>query len=274
MTTLATIEGENSQLTKDPRQSTEVQPVSGKIFYATHYTKTTGIRWRTPRGGPLSFYTTWNMIFAIAATVITLISIPWLRIWPTTQKIAAFTVVPLAIAAIASIFCTTIVSQMLMSFNVEVERPENEPKEDKDKALCISIEFTQNMLAYNFIFHLGPLIFAVLLSLAITFIPAPSTLLGRSAVFLMSLLFLTIFCVAWLVTPSKVGVSQLDSYDNYEGEDEKDEPCTGVQKINRIYRDPPTWYMSIVFPGVALLTILFCAYVLYGACMSLGFKGF
>jgi hypothetical protein len=258
----------------DPHQATQVQPVSGKIFYATHYTKTTGIRWPTPRGGPLSFYTTWNMILGIAVTCITLVTIPWLRIWPITQKIAAFTVVPLAIAAIASIFCTAIVSQMLMSFNIKVERPTDEPHEDKDKSLCISIPFTQNMLAYNFIFHLGPLIFAILLSLAITFIPAPSTLLGRSSVFLMSLLFLTIFCVAWLVTPTKIGISQLDSYDNEEGEDEKDEPCTGFQKINRIYRNPPSWYMSVIFPGVAIMTMVFCAYVLYGASMSLGFKGF
>lgn len=258
----------------DPRQDTHVQPVSGKIFYATQYTKTTGIRWPTPRGGPLSFYTTWNMILGIAVTGITLVTIPWLRIWPITQKIAAFTVVPLAIAAIASILCTAIVSQMLMSFNIQVERPTDEPEEDKEKSLCISIPFTQNMLAYNFIFHLGPLIFAILLSLAITFIPAPSTLLGRSSVFLMSLLFLTIFCVAWLVTPTKIGISQLDSYDNDEGEEDKDEPCTGLQKIKRIYRNPPNWYMSIVFPGVALLTMVFCSYVLYGACMSLGFKGF
>lgn len=258
----------------DPRTTTEIQPVSGKIFYATHYTKTTGIRWPVPRGGPLSFYTTWNLILGVVATGLVLLTIPWLRIWPITQKIAAFTVVPLSIATIASIFCTAIVSQMLMAFNIQVERPTSEPDEDKSKSLCVSIEFTQNMLAYNFIFHLGPLLFAVLLSLAITFIPAPSTLLGRSAVFLMSLLFLTIFCVAWLVTPTKVGVSELDSYDNEEGESEKDEPCTGLQKINRIYRNPPSWYVAVIFPSIALLTILFCSYVLYGACMSLGFKGF
>ncbi len=258
----------------DPRESQALQPVSGKIFYATHYTKTTGIRWPVPRGGPLSFYTTWNLILGISVTAITLLALPWLRVWPITQKIAAFTVVPLAIATIASIFCTAIVSQMLMSFNIRVERPPSEPEEDKNKALCVSIDFTQNMLSYNFVFHLAPLIFAVLLSLAITFIPAPSTLLGRSAVFLMSLLFLTIFCVAWLVTPAKVGVSELDAYENEEGVDDKDEAVTGLEKIARIYRDPPVWYMGAVFPGIALLTILFCSYVLYGACMSLGFHGF
>ena len=262
------------------------EKVRGKIFYATHYTKTTGIRWPTPQGGPYAFYTTWNMILGLSVTGITLIAIPWLRIWPATQKIAAFTIVPLAIATIASIFCTAIVSQMLMAFNVNVERPDYEPEEDKKKDLCISIEFTQNMLMYNFIFHMGPLILAILLCLAITFIPAPSTLLGRSAVFLISFLFLTIFCVAWLVTPSKVETSDFDNhYDEETLEESKvqetetaknktENEYTGIDKINQIYRDPPSWYMTVVFPMVALLTILFCSYVLYGACMSLGFKGF
>lgn len=267
-------ESANSDAMTDPRQDVQKQPVTGKIFYATHYTKTTGIRWPVPRGGPMSFYTTWNMILGIATTGLALITIPWLRIWPITQKIAAFTVVPLAIATIGSIFSTAIVSQMLMAFNINVERPENEPEEDKDKSLCVSIGFIENMLSYNFIFHLGPLIFAVLLCLAITFIPAPSTLMGRSAVFLISVLFLTIFCVSWLVTPTKIGVAELDSYENSEGEDEKDEAVVGLQKIDRVYRSPPSWYVTIVFPGIALLSMIFCAYVLYGACMSIGFKGF
>ena len=249
-------------------------PVSGKIFYATHYTKATGVRWPVPRGGPLSFFTTWNSLAAVSVSTLALLTIPWLRIWPITQKIAAFTIVPLAIATIAAICCTAIVSQMLLAFNVKVERPLSEPVEDREKELCVSIDFINSMLSYNFVFHLAPLIFAVLLSLSITFIPAPSTLLGRSAVFLMSMLFLTVFCVTWLVVPTKIGVSELDAFDNTEGDEDKDEPCTGIQKINRIYRDPPTWYMSVVFPGIALLTMLFCAYVLYGACMSLGFQGF
>lgn len=246
--------------------------ISGKIFYVSQYTKTEGVRWPVPRGGPLSFFTTWNMIGAVGVSGLALLTIPWLRIWPITQKIAAFTIVPLSIAVIGLICATAIVSQMLFAFNTRVERPVHEPDEHKGKPLCVSIDFIQSMLGYNFVFHLGPLVFAVFLTLAITFIPAPSTILGRSAVFLVALLYMTIICVAWLVTPSNI--SPEESKETGLSQDEEGEPCTGINKINRIYRDPPLWYMGVMFPGIAVLTALFAAYVLYGACMSLGFQGF
>ena len=225
----------------------------GKIFGAT----------TTPNNKHLMASTTWRAMsfnhlnmFGIAITALALLTIPWLRIWPITQKIAAFTIVPLAIAAVASIICTAIVSQMLLSFSVDVERPENEPEEDKKKSLCISIDFVKKMLSYNFVFHLGPLLFAVLLCLAVTFIPAPSTLLGRSAVFLISLCSFPSLREL-LSTPTKV-VGQLDSYDNDEGEDEKDEAVTGT-KINRCI-DPPLCtpqYVSCVVHSMALFVPMY-----------------
>lgn len=274
MSELDTQQDLEAQMDNNPRQEIESQPVSGKIFYATHYTKTTGIRWPVPRGGPLSFYTTWNAIAAAGITLLAILTIPWLRIWPITQKIAAFTIVPISNATIASIFCTAIVSQLLFSFNIHVERPLDEPEEDKKKSLCVSIDFIQSMLAYNFIYHLGPLLGAVLLAVAVAFIPGPTTLLGRSVVFLISLLMFTIFVVAWLSTPTKIGISQLDSFENTEGEQEADEAVTGIEKIERIYRNPPMWYMSVVFPSIAILTLLFSSFALYGACSSVGIQEF
>lgn len=269
----------SSSSVEKPESEYEEQIISGKIFYATPYTKTQGVRWPVPRGGPLSFFTTWNMIGSTAITIITLIAIPWLRVWTITQKVAAFTIIPIANATIASILCTAIVSQMLFSFNLKIERPLDEPEEDKKKPLCVSIDFVKSMLSYNFIYHLGPLLFGVLLCIAVAFIPPPSTLLGRSAVFLTSLLYFTVFVVAWLLTPTQVGVSNAASSDLTKIEkpspnEESDEPVTGLEKIAKIYRDPPGWYMSVVFPGIALLSIVFCSFVLYGAGTTVGFQEF
>jgi hypothetical protein len=234
------------------------------VYYAQDHHKARHLKWPVPMGGPKSFYTTWNAAGSILITCLVLLCIPWMRIWPTTQKIAAFTVVPLAIAAMASIVCTTIVSQLMLAFNVRIDRSDDEPEEHRGKRLALGVHFVQKMLCYNFIWHLSILVLAVVLGLAITFMPSPSTLLGRGAVFLVSFLYFATFVLAWLLTPVEI-------------QHEEGKPTVtvmGWDKIKYVYRDPSAHYFTVVFPLVALLVLLVGNFALYGALNSHGMRGF
>lgn len=234
------------------------------VYYAEDDKKAHDLRWPVPLGGPFAFFTTWNALGAIVVTSIVILTIPWMRVWTKTQKIASFTIIPLAIAMMASIVCTTIISQMMLAFNVKIERGDQEPEDCKDKKLALGVSFVQKMLCYNFIYHLGPLIFAVILGMAIALIPGPSTLLGKGAVFLTSLVFFVIFVMAWLLT--KVELKQTEDGDPTS--------AIGWDKIKYVYRDPPQYYFSLVFPLIALLVMIVGVFALYGACSPMGFRGF
>lgn len=234
------------------------------VYYTEEHQKATHLLWPVPRGSSFAFFTTWNALGSILVTCIVLLTLPWMRIWPTTQKIAAFTVVPLAIAMMAAIVCTTIISQMMLAFNVKIDRSPHEPDDHKHKGLALGVNFVQKMLCYNFIWHVSVLLFAVILGLAITFMPGPSTIMGRSSVFLVSFLYFTIFVLSWLLTPVEIET------------EEGTPPITvmGWDKIKYVYRDPPKYYFTCVFPLVALLVMIVGVFALYGSLNPLGFRGF
>jgi hypothetical protein len=234
------------------------------VYYAEETHRAEGLKWPVPLGGPFAFYTTWNALAAIIATIVVVLTLPWMRVWSSTRKVAAFTIVPIAIAMIASIVCTTIISQMLLAFNAKIERSDEEPDLHKHKKLALSVNFVQKMLTYNFIYHLGPLIFAVVLGVAIAFIPGPSTMLGRGAVFLTSLALFVALTMAWVLT--KVDLKNT----------EKGAPVSAIgwDKIEYVYRNPPKWYFTAMFPCVGLLTLIVATFALYGASTPMGFKGF
>lgn len=253
----------SAQVSKQPTPSTHAaRPTS--IYYTDEAARATHVRWPVPLGGISSFYTTWNAAAGVLITILALILIPWMRRHSTTQKIAAFTIVPLCIAVMASIVCTAIISQMLFAFNVKVERSADEPDEHKDKTLALGISFVKKMLYHNFVWHLSILVLAVVLGLCITFMPSPSTLLGRGSVFLMSFLYLTVFALAWMLTPCDL-------------EPEEGKPpitVVGWDKIKHIYRNPPSYYFSVVFVFVALLVLLVGNFALYGALDQKGMHSF
>lgn len=234
------------------------------VFYAKEELRAKNFRWPTPQGGAFAFFTSWNALAATFTTILVLIAVPIMRIWSTSQKIAAFSIVPLSIAVMASIVCTMIISQLLFAYNIEIERGPNEPDEHKGKKLALGVDFVQSMLNYNFIFHIGPLILAVVIGLALSFLPGPSTIMGRASVFVTTFTFFTIFVLAWLLTPIKV---------THE-EGEEPETVMGWQKIEFVYRNPDKKYFTIVFPIVAILTMVLATWCIYGASTPLGFRGF
>lgn len=234
------------------------------VYYAQDEHKAHGVKWPVPKGGPGAFFTTWNAMAAMLITALALLTIPWMRIWPSTQKVASFTIVPLAIAIMASIIVTTILSQMMLAFNVEIERSDKEGPDKKDAKLALSVNFVKKMLEYNFIYHLGPLVMAVILGLAITFIPGPSTIMGKGAVFLVSFLYFVTFVLAWFLTPVDV----------QKHKDEEPETVIGMEKINHVYRNPPSWYFTILLPLLVVLVLTVCVFALYGSSTATGFKGF
>ena len=108
------------------------------------------------------------------------------------------------------------------------------------------------------------MILVVVLGLGITLMPSPTTLIGRGSVFLMSFLYLTLFVLAWLLTPCEL--------DHEHGKP----PITvmGWEKIKFVYRSPPSYYFTIVFPIVALLVLVVGNFALYGALDQQGMHGF
>lgn len=234
------------------------------VYYAEEENRANHLRWPIPLGGPKNFYTSWNAVAGILVTIFAIICIPLMRINKTSQKIAAFTIIPMAIATMASIVCTTIISQMMLAFTVKIERTSEEPEEHKGKKLTLGVKFVQKMLAYNFVWHILILVLAVVLGLAITFMPSPSTLLGKGSVFLMSFLYFTIFVLAWFLTPCDI--------DNNDGTD----PVTviGWEKIEYVYRKPKKYYFTVVFPIIALFMLAVGNFALYGALDSKGMSSF
>jgi hypothetical protein len=222
------------------------------IYYVDDDMRAKDLLVSVPQGSAFAFFTTWNAVTAVCVTVIALLTIPWMRQFRTTRRIAAFTVVPLIIAAMSSIVCTTIVSQMMLAFNIKIERRPDSIL--AGRKLALGVEFVQKMLAYNFVAHLFPLVFVVVLGLALAYMPAPSTLLGRSSVFLMSVLYFAIFVVCWLLTPVKIQHS----------EELQSEVVTGWKKIKYVYRSPPMYYFTVVFPVVAIIVFVLACYALYG----------
>lgn len=253
-----------TQPSQPPQPSQRVTPQSTSIYYAEEDKKAHGVRWPVPQGGPSGFFTTWNALASVIVTILLLVTIPWMRIWPTTQKVAAFTIVPIAIAIMATNVCTTILSQMMFAFNAKIERGDGESPEHKDKKLALSVDFVKKMLKYNFIWHIAILVFAVVIGLTITFIPAPSTLLGQSAVFFMSFVYFVVFVMAWFLTPVEVDM----------GDGTPPKSVIGWEKVKYIYRDPPKWYFTIVFPILAILVLIIGVFALYGALHPVGFQGF
>lgn len=234
------------------------------VFYTRQEDRAQFLKWPIPKGGPKAFFTTWNAAAAVLVSALCLLTIPWMRAFSSTQKIAAFTVVPLAIAVMASIVCTTIISQMMLAFNVRIDRSDDEPADKKDRELSLSVSFVQKMLCYNFLWHLGPLVFVVLLGLGITLIPGPSTLLGKASVFLASFLYFSIFVLAWLLTPTKIHME-----DNKEPVE-----VVGWEKIMHVYRSPPSYYFTTVFPVVAVIIMIVGVFALYGSLDAKGMKSF
>ena len=230
------------------------------VYYIDIDQKAHLLKWPIPKGGPKSFFTTWNAVAAICITILCLFTIPWMRAFSNTQKVAAFTVVPLAIAVMASIVCTTIISQMMLAFNANIDRHEDEPKDKKNCDLSLSVSFVQKILTHNFVWHMGPLIFVVLLGLAITIMPGPSTLIGKASVFLATFLYFTVFVLAWLLTPTKT--------------QDDDEMVIGWEKIMYVYRNPPSYYFTIIFPLVAFIMLLLGVFALYGSMDATGMKSF
>lgn len=242
--------------------NTPSKPTS--VYYAKDRHKAKHLKWPVPLGGPGAFFTTWNALAGALVTCLAILCIPWMRVFKSTQKIAAFTIVPLCIAVMASIVCTTIISQMMFAFNVKIERSDDEPTKHKRKKLALSVNFVQKMLFHNFVWHLGPLIFVVILGLGITLMPSPTTLIGRGSVFLMSFVYFALFVLAWMVTPCKL--------DHEHGKP----PITvmGWEKIKYVYRNPPSYYFTAIFPFIAVLVLIVGNFALYGALDQKGMRQF
>lgn len=209
------------------------------------------LKWPLPQGQPKDHFTTWSAAAAVVVTVLAILTIPWMRFFYNTQKVGAFTIVPLAIATMAFVVVTNVVSQMMFSFNTKIEGQENEK-------LALGAKFVQKMLKYNFLWHTLPLFVVVVLGLGITFMPAPSTLLGKGMVFLTSFLYFCIFVLAWLVTPAKNGK----------------EKVMGWEKIMHIYQKPKSYYFTVIFPLVAILVVVVGNFALYGALDDKGMRSF
>jgi hypothetical protein len=152
----------------------------------------------------------------------------------------------------------------MLAFNVKIDRSDDEPEEHKEKKLALSVNFVQKMLCYNFVWHLIPLVFVVVLGLAITFMPSPTTLVGRGSVFLMSFLYFVVFVLAWLLTPVEL--------DHEHGKPSI--TVMGWDKIKYVYRNPNPLYFTVVFPLVALLVLVVGNFALYGALDTKGMYGF
>lgn len=216
----------------------------------------TDLKWPIPRGEAKDHFTTWSACCAVLVTILALLTIPWMRCFPSTHKVAAFTIVVVSMATMAFVMCTNIVSQLMFSFNTDIY--EKEKEKEKEKQLAVSVGFMQKVLKYHFLLHVFPLLVVVVLGLGITLVPSPSTLLGKGTVFLTSFLLFCVFVLAWMLTPvhTKTGTH------------------TGWEKIMYIYRDPNPYYFTVVFPCVAILVLLVTNFALYGALNSVGMKGF
>lgn len=234
------------------------------VFYTDLQRRAEHLRWPIPKGGPKAFFTTWNAAAAVLVTALCVLTIPWMRAFSSTQKVAAFTVIPLAIAIMASIVCTTIISQMMLAFNVNIDRSDQEPEDKKDCELSLSVKFVQKMLCYNFLWHMGPLVFVVVLGLGITLMPGPSTLVGKASVFLTTFLYFCAFVLAWLLTPTTTpGDGASDPIE-----------MTGWEKIMHVYRSPPSYYFTTIFPSLAVVVMVVGVFALYGSLDAKGMKSF
>ena len=151
----------------------------------------------------------------------------------------------------AFVVVTNIISQMMFSFNTDIEH-------EKNQKLAIGVKFVQKMLKYNFLLHVLPLIVVVALGLGITWMPAPSTLLGKGMVFLTSFLYFCIFVLAWLLTPVKVDQEKLMGWD----------------KIMHVYQNPNPYYFTVAFPLISLLVLVVGNFALYGALDPKGMRSF
>jgi hypothetical protein len=207
-------------------------------------------KWPIPQGQMGDHFTTWSAVAAVVVTVLAILTIPWMRFFTMGQKVGAFTIVSLSIAAMAWVMCTNIISLMMFSFNTDVAH-------QGDQKLAIDVKFVQKMLKYNFILHVLPLVLVVVLGLGLTFMPAPSTLMGRGTVFLTSFLYFCIFVLAWLLTPIFQG-----------------KKIMGWEKIMHVYNKPPSYYFTVVFPLVALLVLVVGNFALYGALDPRGMTSF
>lgn len=262
------------------------------MYDVTDEQRAKGVEWPIPRGQPGDHFTTWSAAAGVFVTVLVLITLPWMRAFRKTQKVASFTVVSLAIAAMAWIVCTTMISQNMFSFNTNIP-------ESKHRNLAVGVKFVQKMLKWNFQLHVLPLILVVVLGLAITFMPAPSTLLGKGTVFLTSFLYFCMFVLAWLLTPATVpGHTGSDHSDAKESEEEKDKNgdgegvedkkdrggdaevggapkrVIGWEKIMYVYRSPNPHNFTIIFPLVALLVLVVGNFAVYGALDPRGMRCF
>jgi hypothetical protein len=209
------------------------------------------LKWPLPQGELKDHFTTWSALAAAIVTVLAIVTIPWMRLFYKTQKVAAFTIISLAIATMAFVVCTNVLSQMMFSFNTEIEGQDNDD-------LAVGVKFVQKMLKYNFLWHVLPLVVVAVLGLAITFMPAPSTLLGKGMVFLTSFLYFCIFVLAWLVTPAKAGK----------------EKVMGWEKIMHVYQKPKSYYFTVVFPIISMLVLVVGNFALYGALDANGMRSF
>jgi hypothetical protein len=228
------------------------------IYYADEVVRAEHLRWPVPRGSAFAFYTTWNMVLSAGATLLALAAIPWMRRFAVTRRIAAFSVVPVMVMAMASIVCTTIVSQLMLAFNVTIEG-----NHDPDRKLALGVDFVKKMLAYNFIAHVLPLVFVVLLGFGLACMPAPATLLGRCTVFLVSTLLLAVFALAWLMTPVEI--------EHTAGQ--PDITVVGWEKIEYVYRSPPSYYFYAIYPVVALLVLVVSTFGLFGGMIPTSMSG-
>jgi len=221
------------------------------IFKVKERHRQTDLKWPLPQGQPKDHFTTWSAAAAAIVTVLVILTIPWMRFFYKTQKAGAFTIVPLAIATMAFVVVTNIISQTMFSFNTEIDHKES-------KKLAVGVQFVQKMLKYNFLWHVLPLVAVVVLGLGITFMPAPSTLLGKGMVFLTSFLYFCVFVLAWLVTPTKT----------------KDKTVMGWEKIMYVYQKPKSYYFTLIFPIVAMLVLVVGNFALYGALENKDMRSF
>lgn len=211
-------------------------------IYEVSHAPATPHQWPIPTGGLDAHFTTWSAGAAVLVTALAILTIPWMRAFKITRRIAAFTIVPLAVAAMAWVVCTAAVSQLMIAFNTHIPH--------QDEKLAVSISFVQKLLSHNFMWHVFTLVFVVILGLGITMVPAPSTLLGRGAVFLAAFLYFVVFVLVWLVVPIT---------------NDQNKKIMGWDKIMYVYRNPKGYYFTVVFPSVAMLTLALGVFVLYGA---------
>ena len=175
------------------------------------------------------FYTTWSTFGLSIAAILQLLL---LVVSKSTTKPSVFLTIckSIVVAFIGNTIAVSILSQCLYSYN----RKAYQTKDHKECS-SISMGVLQQALKRNFMWHIVPLVVALVMCAVNLYIDSPKINIGYRL--MINIITISLFMMAWFSVPSSHGKK-------------------GISKINDVYCKPKVWLAALYIGGLLTSFVL------------------